>query len=91
MCGSPLAIDNLDEISVEELHVALGNVKGKKPTQRLLAAIACKNGAHKPNLPTRTALAAERLTVSSSDSTLTNRLRRVVLMLIDLGGKEKSQ
>ena len=34
----------LDEISVEELHDALNNAEGKKPTQRLLAAIAYKNG-----------------------------------------------
>jgi len=37
-------VDHLDEISVEELQVALDNVEGKKPTQRLLAAIAYKNG-----------------------------------------------
>jgi hypothetical protein len=33
-----------DEISVEELQDALDNVDGKKPTKRLLAAIAYKNG-----------------------------------------------
>ncbi|WP_265108824.1 IS630 family transposase [Halosolutus halophilus] len=37
-------MDHLDEISVEELQTALDNVEGKKPTQRLLAAIAYKNG-----------------------------------------------
>ncbi len=37
-------MDHLDKISVEELQDALGNVEGKKPTQRLLAAIAYKNG-----------------------------------------------
>jgi hypothetical protein len=37
-------LNHLDEISVEELQDALGNVDGKKPTQRLLAAIAYKNG-----------------------------------------------
>ncbi len=37
-------MDHLDEISVEDLQNALGNVEGKKPTQRLLAAIAYKNG-----------------------------------------------
>jgi predicted regulator of amino acid metabolism with ACT domain len=37
-------MDHLDEISVEELHDALDNVEGKKPPQRLLAAIAYKNG-----------------------------------------------
>jgi len=37
-------MDHLDEISVEELQDALDNVEGNKPTQRLLAAIAYKNG-----------------------------------------------
>jgi Transposase and inactivated derivatives len=37
-------MDHLDEISVEELQVALENVDENKPTQRLLAAIAHKNG-----------------------------------------------
>ncbi len=37
-------MDHLGEISVEELQDALNNVDGKKPTQRLLAAIAYKNG-----------------------------------------------
>jgi len=36
-------VDHLDEISVEELQDSLDNVEGKKPTQRLLAAIAYKN------------------------------------------------
>jgi len=36
-------VNHLDEISVEELQDALDNVDGKKPTQRLLAAIAYKN------------------------------------------------
>ena len=35
-------MNHLDEISVEELQSALNNVKEKKPTQRLLAAIAYK-------------------------------------------------
>ena len=35
---------HLEEISVERLQDALDNVEGKKPTQRLLAAIAYKNG-----------------------------------------------
>jgi transposase len=41
---------HLDEISVEELHDALGNVEGKKPTQRLLAAIAYENGVTQSKL-----------------------------------------
>ncbi len=39
-----LLVDHLDEIPVEELQNTLDNVDGKKPTQRLLAAIAYKNG-----------------------------------------------
>ncbi|RDZ50188.1 IS630 family transposase, partial [Haloferax sp. Atlit-10N] len=41
---------HLDEITVEELHDALDNVDGKKPTQRLLAAIAYKNGVTQTEL-----------------------------------------
>lgn len=37
-------MEHLDEISVEDLQQALDNVEGKKPTQRLLAAIMYKNG-----------------------------------------------
>jgi transposase len=37
-------MDHLDEITTEELQAALDEVEGKKPTQRLLAAIAYKNG-----------------------------------------------
>ena len=43
-------MDHLDEISVEELQTALDNVEGKKPTQRLLAAIAYKNGVSQTEL-----------------------------------------
>nr|WP_254546800.1 IS630 family transposase [Halomarina sp. BND7] len=43
-------MNHLDEISVEELQDALDNVDGKKPTQRLLAAIACKNGVTQTEL-----------------------------------------
>ncbi len=43
-------MDHLDEISVEELQDALDNVDGKKPTQRLLAAIAYKNGVTQTEL-----------------------------------------
>ncbi|WP_152424867.1 helix-turn-helix domain-containing protein, partial [Natronococcus jeotgali] len=43
-------MDHLDEISVEELHDALDNVEGRKPTQRLLAAIAYKNGVTQTEL-----------------------------------------
>jgi transposase len=43
-------MDHLDEISVEELHDALDTVEGKKPTQRLLAAIAYKNGVTQTEL-----------------------------------------
>jgi transposase len=37
-------MDHLDEITVEELQDALDAVEGKRPAQRLLAAIAYKNG-----------------------------------------------
>jgi transposase len=43
-------VNHLDEISVEELQDALDNVDGKKPTQRLLAAIAYKNGVTQTEL-----------------------------------------
>ncbi|SDY64482.1 IS630 family transposase [Halopenitus persicus] len=43
-------MDHLDEISVEELQEALDNVDGKKPTERLLAAIAYKNGVTQTDL-----------------------------------------
>jgi len=43
-------VDHLDEISVDELQDALDNVDGKKPTQRLLAAIAYKNGVTQTEL-----------------------------------------
>ena len=43
-------MDHFDEISVEELQDALDNVEGNKPTQRLLAAIAYKNGVTQTEL-----------------------------------------
>ena len=43
-------MDHLDEISVEELQDALDKVERKKPTQRLLAAIAYKNGVTQTEL-----------------------------------------
>jgi len=43
-------VNHLDEISVEDLQDALDNVDGKKPTQRLLAAIAYKNGVTQTEL-----------------------------------------
>ena len=43
-------MDHLDEISVEELQDALDRDDGKKPTQRLLAAIAHKNGVQQTEL-----------------------------------------
>ena len=43
-------MNHLDNISVEELQAALDNVDGKKPTQRLLAAIAYKNGVSQTEL-----------------------------------------
>src|SRR6056297_39311 len=43
-------MDHLDEISIEELQQALDEVEGTKPTQRLLAAIAYKNGVTQTEL-----------------------------------------
>jgi chromosome segregation and condensation protein ScpB len=43
-------VDHLDELSVEELQDALDNVDGTKPAQRLLAAIAYKNGVTQTEL-----------------------------------------
>lgn len=43
-------MDHLDDISVEELQNALGSVDGNKATQRLLAAIAYKNGVTQTEL-----------------------------------------
>ncbi len=43
-------MEHLDEISIEELQDALDNVEGKKPTERLLAAIAYKNGVAQDEL-----------------------------------------
>ncbi|MFC6723546.1 helix-turn-helix domain-containing protein, partial [Halobium palmae] len=43
-------MDHLDEISVEELQRALNEVEGNKPTQRLTAAIAYKNGVTQTEL-----------------------------------------
>lgn len=41
---------HLDEITIEELQQALDEVEQKKPTQRLLAAIAYKNGVTQTEL-----------------------------------------
>jgi len=43
-------MDPLGEISVEEIQGALDNVEGNKPTQRLLVAIAYKNGVPQTEL-----------------------------------------
>lgn len=43
-------MEHFEEISVEQLQDALDNVEGKKPTQRLLAAIAYKNGVTQTEL-----------------------------------------
>jgi len=43
-------MEHLEDISVEELQDALDNVDGNKPTQRLLAAIAYKNGVTQTEL-----------------------------------------
>ena len=43
-------MEHLNQITVEELKDALGNVEEKKPTERLLAAIAYKNGVSQAEL-----------------------------------------
>ena len=43
-------MDHLAEMSVDDLHAALAEVEGKRPTQRLLAAIAYKNGVTQTEL-----------------------------------------
>jgi chromosome segregation and condensation protein ScpB len=43
-------MDHLDEVTVEELQDALDNVEENKPTQRLLASIAYKNGVTQTEL-----------------------------------------
>jgi transposase len=43
-------VDHLDEIPLEKLHDTLDNVEGKKPTERILAAIAYKNGVTQTEL-----------------------------------------
>lgn len=43
-------MNHLEEISLDELHEALERVDGKRPTQRLLAAIAYKNGVTQTEL-----------------------------------------
>ncbi|AGB38864.1 transposase [Natronococcus occultus SP4] len=46
----PNTVDHLDDLSLEELQAALEDVEGSKPTQRLLAAIAYKNGVTQTEL-----------------------------------------
>lgn len=43
-------MEHLDDVSLEELQAALDAVDGKKPAQRLLAAIAYKNGVTQTEL-----------------------------------------
>lgn len=43
-------MDHLDEITLEELQQALENVDRKRPTQRLITAIAYKNGVTQTEL-----------------------------------------
>jgi transposase len=43
-------VDHLNEISLDELHDALEKVETKRPTQRLLAAIAYKDGVPQTQL-----------------------------------------
>jgi transposase len=43
-------MEHFDELSVEELQQALDEVEGKKPTQRLMVAIAYKHGVTQTEL-----------------------------------------
>jgi transposase len=43
-------MEHLDDVAVEELQQALDEVDGKKPTKRLVAAIAYKNGISQTEL-----------------------------------------
>jgi len=43
-------MEQLDEIGLNDLHEALEEVEGKRPAQRLLAAIAYKNGISQTEL-----------------------------------------
>jgi len=43
-------MEHLEEITIDELHEALDTVDGKRPTQRLIAAIAYKNGVTQTEL-----------------------------------------
>lgn len=74
-------MDHLDEISVKELQDALDEVKGNKPTQRLTAAIAYKNGVIQTELAEGTVCKDERFTVGSSGSKQ-SRLSRLFRMII---------
>jgi transposase len=43
-------MDHIKEIDIDELHAALETVEGKRPTQRLLTAIAYKKGISQTEL-----------------------------------------
>lgn len=43
-------MDHLADVTVDDLHDALDEVEGKRPTQRLLAAIAYENGVSQTEL-----------------------------------------
>lgn len=43
-------MEHLEEITIDDLHEALDRVNGKRPTQRLVAAIAYKNGVSQTEL-----------------------------------------
>jgi hypothetical protein len=85
-------VNHLDQISVEELQDALDNVDGKKPAQRLLAAIAYKNGVTQTkSYPGGTVFSGGRFTAGSIDSTPTSRLSRPPMMINELEESEKHQ
>ncbi len=78
------AVNDIDEITVEDVQDILDNVEGKKPIQRLIAAIASKNALRKLNSPSGTAFSDGLSIAGSRGSTLTSRSSILLLMFIDL-------
>ncbi len=64
----------MEHLSTEDLQNALDNVEGKKPTQRLLAAIAYKNGV--PQIELAEWYGVERKTIYNQYLTKRHQLIR---------------
>lgn len=78
-------MNHLDKISVEELQDILNNVEGNKSTQRLLAAIAHKNGVAQTELAEWYGTGRRTSTAGSRDSIPMSRLNKPLLMISKLG------